>query len=313
MRPSTTQQRTTGRPRPSGPVASTQSRSPYEHPGTGTSCITFDAFLYPTQVLVVVPVREQPVYLRRCRRVRRRHRSVHWRRRGSTRVARASAPSACSATVDARHPERQPHGHRRQPVVQRQRRHQGPNGYAGSLEGYVTGEDGDPGSATVATPTSPGRVKSNGNEVPGRRRADRSAEDRRPTGGGRAALRHAEHLGRQDGTPARTGPGIYGEYKDTRSRRSASCSPGLYVFTGDFELAGQCRTAVGRGCDLLLHLRRRGPCPEPCDDPGEEGGGIKIAGTAGTCSTAPPEVNVPDGRTRELYGYALVYDRYNTR
>ena len=32
----------------------------YQHPGTGTNCISFDAFLYPREVLVVVPLRQQP-------------------------------------------------------------------------------------------------------------------------------------------------------------------------------------------------------------------------------------------------------------
>src|SRR5215213_2110872 len=35
----------------------------YQHPGTGTNCITFNSFNYPTQALVVVPLRKQPSLL----------------------------------------------------------------------------------------------------------------------------------------------------------------------------------------------------------------------------------------------------------
>ena len=83
------------------------------------------------------------------------------------------------------------------------------NGYAGSLEGYVTGEDGtqvvDGGNAYVA-----GVDRGHRHEVPGRQGSDRPAEDRRPAGRRRTSVRDAEHIARAKSNPCTDGPGIYG-------------------------------------------------------------------------------------------------------
>jgi hypothetical protein len=46
-------------------------------------------------------------------------------------------------------------------------------------------------------------------------------------------------------------------------------------------------------------------------NPGQEGGGINISGNGGYVMEAPLKSTYPDV-PEELYGYALVYDRYNT-
>ncbi len=77
---------------------STDQALDYQNPGTWTNCITFDSFLYPRQVLIVVPVREQPVFFGGVVGYEGA-RSAHWRRRGSTREVAACAPSAFWVTT----------------------------------------------------------------------------------------------------------------------------------------------------------------------------------------------------------------------
>jgi hypothetical protein len=84
----------------------------------------------------------------------------------------------------------------------------------------------------------------------------------------------------------------------------------LYVFTGDFDLSGNAGGLVAKGVTFYFTCGT-GTTPEPCDSPGEEGGGIKTAGNGGYVLEAPLKSTYPT-LPAELYGYALVYDRYNT-
>ena len=51
--------------------------------------------------------------------------------------------------------------------------------------------------------------------------------------------------------------------------------------------------------------------PEPCPSPGEDGAGIDLSGGGGYQLTAPSATTFP-AVSDELWGYSLVFDRYNT-
>jgi len=87
-------------------------------------------------------------------------------------------------------------------------------------------------------------------------------------------------------------------------------TPGLYVFTDDFELSGNAGELQANGVTFYFTCES-GTDPRPCSAPGETGGGIKISGNGGYVLDAPRKATYPSV-PEELYGWSLVYDRYNT-
>ncbi len=283
----------------------------FQYPGTGTSCISFDSFLYPKQVLVVVPLRKQP--------------SMFGGVFGYTGVSIGALAQArvdpggkniCTFCVL---------GDGTQSIQNGSLTVSGgnmwfngdvdikDNGYAGSLEGYVTGEDGtqvlDGGSAYVS-----GSIQGSGGNFQGGKGLAGQPKIVDPLAAYQLPFATQSKLSaKPDGNPCADGPGIYDGYKSTSS---APCvmEPGLYVFTGDFELAGNAGQLQANGVTFYFTCGS-GTTPAPCgrgtlDKPGETGGGIKISGNGGYVITGPTRATTPT-LPEELFGWALVYDRYN--
>lgn len=277
----------------------------FQYPGTGTSCISFDAFLYPKEVLVVVPVRKQASFFG----------GVF----GYTGVSIGALAQArldpggrniCSFCVlgDATHT-----------IQNGDLTVSGgnlwfngnvdikANGYAGSTAGFVTGDDGtqvlDGGNAYVS-----GSISGSGTRFQGGKGKAGQPKIVDPLASYQLPFATQSTLTLK-ANPCADGPGIYNGYKSTSS---APCvmQPGLYVFTKDFELSGNAGELQAKGVTFYFTCAS-GTSPRPCSSPGETGGGIKISGNGGYVLEAPRKATHPTV-PEELYGWSLVYDRYNT-
>jgi hypothetical protein len=277
----------------------------FEFPGTGTSCITFDAFLYPRDVLVVVPLRKQP--------------SMFGGVFGYTGVSIGALAQArldpggkniCSFCVlgDTTHTIQNGN----LTVSGGNMWFNGDvdikeNGYAGSTEGYVIGEDGsqvlDGGNAYVS-----GSIQGDTTKFQGGKGKAGQPKIVDPLASYVLPFATQSTLSTKV-NPCTDGPGIYNGYKSTSS---APCvmTPGLYVFTDDFELSGNAGELQANGVTFYFTCQS-GTAPRPCSSPGETGGGIKISGNGGYVLDAPRKATYPSV-PEELYGWSLVYDRYNT-
>ena len=103
------------------------------------------------------------------------------------------------------------------------------------------------------------------------------------------------------GTGVAHGPGVYGDFDF-----GASCvlEPGLYVVTGDWELAGNAdQTLTGTGVTLYFTCGTQSS-PRACVSPGEQGGSL-IAHGNGTINLTAPTVD-------PYKGLVIAYDRLNT-
>jgi hypothetical protein len=92
--------------------------------------------------------------------------------------------------------------------------------------------------------------------------------------------------------------------------------PGLYVFTGDVQMAGNPSSSLIAEGVTMFFTCGSGTDPEPCANGGETGGGIDLSGNGYVSIAAPlksthPESSYPNVKA-ELYGFSIVYDRYNT-
>ncbi|MCZ3387874.1 MAG: pilus assembly protein TadG-related protein [Actinomycetia bacterium] len=282
---------------------------PFQFPGTGSSCISFDSFLYPKQVLVVVPLRKQP--------------SMFGGVFGYTGVSIGALAQArldpggkniCTFCVLGSGTQSIQNGNLT--VSGGNMWFNGNvniknNGYAGSLAGYVTGDDGtqtlDGGNAYVS-----GTVKGSISSFQGGKGQTGQPKIVDPLASYQLPFATQQTLSPKV-NPCADGPGIYAGYKSTSS---APCvmQPGLYVFTGDFELAGNAGQLQANGVTFYFTCGS-GTTPAACGpgtvtSPGETGGGIKISGNGGYVITAPSKATVPT-QPEELYGWAIVYDRYN--
>lgn len=272
-------------------------------PGTGTNCISFDTFLYPRNVLVVVPLRQQPTLFGGVFG----YQGVSI---GALAQARLDpgARSICSFCVLGTGTHDLQNGNltvsggnlwfNGNVVI-------GPNGYAGSAEAYVTDEEGgevlDGGNAFVeGTIGGNGTKFQNGKGQAGQPRVvDPLAADVLPF------ATQSTLTAKTD--PCTQGPGIYDGYRSTGG--TCHLLPGLYVFTDDFVLSGN-GGLVADGVTMYFTCGSGG-VPRPCADGGETGAGIDLSGNGGYVIDAPLASTQPT-LPEELYGYALVSDRNNT-
>ena len=279
----------------------------YLHPGTGTNCITFDKFNYPTQALVVVPLRQQGVFFG-----------------GVFGYEGVSIGALAQAQLD-------PGGHRlctfcvlgeetsdiqngNVDVTGGNIWFNGdvtvnPAGGAKSTKGNVVGDDGsifeDGGSISVSgTVNDKNKLVGDDVQVGGPRVVDPMAAQELP-------FATQSTLTAKSGQPCTSagtagGPGIYGSV----DLRGGTCelAPGLYVFTGTLDLAGN-STLIGDG--VTLYFTCGTATDLGCDEPGQDGGRIDSTGTPLYQLTAPLRSTHPT-LPSELYGYSLVFDRYNT-
>ncbi|QIK76875.1 Tad domain-containing protein [Nocardioides piscis] len=99
--------------------------------------------------------------------------------------------------------------------------------------------------------------------------------------------------------PCAQGPGRYGDFNFPNS--TCTLSPGLYVVTGKWDLAGLAGM-VGNGVTLFFTCGTA-PIPSACISPGEAGGWLNFAGNGVFNIVAPT--------TGDYAGMALWYDRLN--
>ena len=114
--------------------------------------------------------------------------------------------------------------------------------------------------------------------------------------------------------PCTDGPGIYDGYRQNNS--VCTMQPGLYVFTGDVQMAGNPGSSLIAEGVTMYFTCGSGTDPQPCANGGETGGGIDLSGNGSVTIAAPlksthPESSYPNVKP-ELYGFSIVYDRYNT-
>lgn len=260
----------------------------------GTSCISFDDAVYPRNVLVVVPVRRQPSIFGGLVG----YQGVSVGALAQARVA-PGTQSACTFCVI-------------QPVSNNVQNGTlqvlggntwingdvrfGPQGSITSTKGGAT-EPGVSGNVYVSGEVNaPGNIKAEDTYTP---RSPKVLDPLLAT-----QLPFAAQASLQTRTnPCTDGPGIYGDYK----LRNGTCTlqPGLYVFTGLLDLAGNSST-VFRADDVTMYFTcGTAAAPRACSAPGEQGGTIDISGS-GTYTI--------NGTTAagELQDFALVFDRYNT-
>jgi hypothetical protein len=281
---------------------------PYVFPGSGTNCISFDKELYPRNVLVVVPFRKQPSIFGGV--IGYQGVSV-----GALAQARLDpgGRSVCTFCVLGDGTHNLQNGNLS--VTGGNLWFNGnvdisPNGSAGSNQGTVTGDDGtsfiDGGNAYVAGDIGGSTTKFQGGKGQPKqpRIVDPLAAQSLPF--------QTQSLLVPKVNPCTDGPGIYSGYKSTSS---APCvmQPGLYVFTGDFELSGNAGQLQAKGVTFYFTCRSATSptTPQPCAEPGQTGGGIKLSGNGGYVLDAPTKSTYPSVPA-ELDGYAIVYDRYNT-
>jgi hypothetical protein len=277
---------------------STDQALPYVHATSGTNCISFNAFLYPRDVLVVVPVRNTPVFFGGV---------VGYEGTSISALAQArldpGGQRLCTFCVLGEGPHDLQNGNVLvtggnlwfNGNVQMQ-----PQGVAGSIVGSVVGDDGsvfdDGGNVYTEGSISGGSVT--GNKAPGQPRiVDPLAAEVLPF------VMQSSLSGGSD--PCSEGPGIYG---DVSVEGNCELEAGLYVFTGTLDLAGNAEL-IADGVTMYFTCGS-GTSPQPCEAPGEEGGSIDSTGTPLYQITAPLKSTHPD--LEELWGFALVFDRYNT-
>lgn len=99
--------------------------------------------------------------------------------------------------------------------------------------------------------------------------------------------------------PCTDGPGIYGDYDFPNA--SCTLQPGLYVITGEWSFTGNAGM-VGNGVTLYFTCGTTS-APVACSAPGEDGGWLNAAGNGVIKVTAPSS-----GPTQ---GLAIAYDRLN--
>lgn len=282
----------------------------FQAPGTRTSCISFDEPVYPKQVLVVVPLRMQP--------------SMFGGVFGYTGVSIGALAQArlapggtrvCTFCVLGDDTSNIQNGDLN--VTGGNAYFNGnitlnPNGLVNSIKGNVVSDDGtvveDGGNTYVSGSVNrPTNVQPGGGlQVDQPRVVDPLAAQVLP-------FVTQSTLGPRSGSPCDPltgGPGIYGG----ASLRGGTCvlTPGLYVFTGTLDLAGGA-TLIADGATLYFTCGS-GTSAAPCRE-GDEGGQIKMRGGAQYGFTAPLRSTYPTSTyptvTEELYGYSLVFDRYN--
>jgi Flp pilus assembly protein TadG len=277
---------------------------PYVYPGTRTNCISFDQSPYPNNVLVQVPLRKQPTFFGGVLGYS-----------GTTISAIAQArinPGGkylCTFCVVGDMEHRLQNGELN--VVGGNMWFNGnvdlgPNGQAGSVPGTVLGEDGelytDGGNVYVS-----GDVTGTATNLQGGKAKPKSPRIVDPLAA--FVLPFATQSSLTGKTnPCAEGPGIYDGYKLTGG--TCSLRPGLYVFTGDLELAGNPSTLFNADGVTMYFTCGSGTVPAACPSTGDEGGGIKVTGN-GTYNLTAPYADTFPMVPEELYGYSIVYDRYN--
>lgn len=105
--------------------------------------------------------------------------------------------------------------------------------------------------------------------------------------------------------PCADGPGLYGDV----SIGDCTLDPGLYVFTDGLRLSGN-ESFDSNGATFYFTCGDDG-VPRACNSPGELGAGMLVTGNGDLTFTAPTADENPTV-PEELYGFAVVYDRYNT-
>jgi Flp pilus assembly protein TadG len=274
----------------------------YVHSTSRTNCISFDDDLYPREVLVVVPVRNTPVFFGGV---------VGYE--GTTISALAQArldPGGrrlCTFCVLGSGPHDLQNGNLE--VTGGNVWFNGdvevnPEGGVNSTKDFVVGDDGstfeDGGNTYVE-----GGIGANGNKVQGGNAQVGQPRIVDPLAA--EVLPFAMQSSLAGGTdPCTQGPGIYGDL--TVKGTCEFPEPGLYVFTGKVDLGGG-GTLITNGATLYFTCGS-GSSAEPCDSPGEEGGFIEATGNPTYQFNAPQKATHPG--LDELWGYALVFDRYNT-
>ncbi len=277
---------------------------PYVHPGTGTNCISFDKSPYPNNVLVKVPLRKQPSLLGGVFG----YTGVNISAIAQARIV-PGGKYICTFCVIGDDTHDLQNGQLN--VVGGNMWFNGdvnigPQGSAGSVPGSVVGEDGetytDGGNVFVS-----GDVTGTTGNLQGGKAKPRSPKVIDPLAAVELPFATQSTLRAED-NPCADGPGIYDGYKLTGG--TCTLRPGLYVFTGDLELAGNSSTLFTADGVTMYFTCGSGSLPAPCLSPGQTGAGIKITGNGKYNLTAPYEDTYPLVAD-ELYGYSLVYDRYN--
>jgi len=269
-----------------------------------TSCISFDKSPYPSNVLVQVPLRQQPTLFGGV---------VGYSGVSISAIAQARiAPgSGQICTFCVLKPIEHDLGNGDLSVTggniwMNGDIDIGPNGSATSNVGSLVGEDGsvydDGGNAYVSGVIKNGTKFQNGQGKGGQPVVvDPLAATELPF-----ALQ--EFLDPQD-DPCTDGPGIYDSY--TQSNTVCTMEPGLYVFTGDVKMAGNSSSSLVAEGVTMYFTCGSGTDPQPCVPGGDPGGGIDLSGNGNVTIAAPLKSTHPDVDP-ELYGFSIVYDRYNT-
>lgn len=260
----------------------------------GTSCISFDAPVFPRNVLVVVPIRKQP--------------SIFGGVIGYSGVTIGAlaqvrlAPGTRANCVFCVIQETENVIQNGTLVVQGGNTwingdvRFGPQGAVSSTIGGAT-EEGVSGNIYITGDVNlPGNVKAEDTYVP------KSPKVIDPLAAAELPFTTQSTLTAQP-DPCFDGPGIYGDY----TLRNGTCTlkPGLYVFTGLLDLAGNTST-VFNAQDVTMYFTCGTPdAVRECEAPGEDGGSIDISGN-GTYNIVAPTAE------GELQDFAIVYSRYNT-
>jgi hypothetical protein len=277
---------------------------PYVHPGTGTNCISFDKSPYPNNVLVKVPLRKQPSLLGGVFG----YTGVNISAIAQARIA-PGGKYMCTFCVIGDYTHDLQNG--KLNVVGGNMWFNGdvnigPRGTAGSAAGSVIGEDGEPytdgGNVFVS-----GDVTGTTTNLQGGKAKPRSPKVIDPLAAVELPFATQSTLTAQD-DPCADGPGIYDGYKLTGG--TCSLQPGLYVFTDDLELAGNNTTLFDAEGVTMYFTCGSSSLPTACASPGETGAGIKITGN-GTYNLTAPYADTDPLVDEELYGFSVVYDRYN--
>ena len=273
-------------------------------PGTGTNCISFDRSPYPNNVLVKVPLRKQPSLLGGVFG----YTGVNVSAIAQARIA-PGGKYMCTFCVVGDYTHDLQNGQLN--VVGGNMWFNGdvdigPGGTAGSEPGSVLGEDGeyytDGGNVFVS-----GDVTGNSGNLQGGKAKPRSPKVIDPLASAVLPFAAMSELTAED-DPCSDGPGIYDGYKLTGG--TCDLQAGLYVFTDDLELAGNSSTLFNAEGVTMYFTCGSSSLLTACSSPGETGAGIKITGNGAYNLTAPYAATDPLVDD-ELYGYSVVYDRYN--
>jgi hypothetical protein len=277
----------------------------YVWPGTGTNCISFDRTPYPHNVLVVVPLRDVPSLFGAVLG----YKGMSISALAQARIAPGGRP-VCTFCVVKESTHNLQNGELN--VVGGNMWFNGTvnieaNGSAGSAPGSVLGEDGqyytDGGEVYVQ-----GEITGSTANIQGGLAKPRSPKILDPMAS--VVLPFATQSTLQPKVdPCTDGPGIYDKVKVV----SEVCTfqPGLYVFTGDLELAGNASTQVNAVGVTMYFTCGSSSEPERCRESGlPDGAGLRITGQ-GTYTLAAPFAATHPQVPAELYGFGVVYDRYN--